>query len=179
VCCEAALARYDDAGNARPKPAVERLVTDRDRQLREQAEAVCVRRTAELERLRSAAPMGFALEALAREIQRLRRTPCPTMEFDPLTSGRSSGSIRAEIEELDAESFGSDGWRAEVLDVLTCALHLVLATGDRPDEMFAAQAAKLRRRLDVVDAGGTWAEAKAAERLTSLTRTGSCVTVIP
>ena len=124
-------------------------------------------REASLRRLELAQPARKAngLDQLLAQIRRLRRTPCPTMSFK-----HDGGAIeliealKRELAELEAEPLGFKGWWDEALDVVTVALHLLVAVNRAPvGSSLVRQAAKLRRRLDHVDAGGTWAEAKELE----------------
>lgn len=106
-----------------------------------------------------------AIAALAEQIERLRRSPCPTMGFDP-TQGpeAAAASIAAELAELGEELPGTPEFESEALDVFTCALHMLLACpGLDLGEALGVQAEKLRRRLDVMALGSSWAQAKLLE----------------
>lgn len=138
-------------------------MTTRPEMLLAQALATATKRTRERDQLRAAMPTGLAVELLLAQIRRLRRTPCETMGFDP-TEGHTTASARRELDELDAEEVGSEAWVAEWLDTLSCVLHMGVGAGLRIDEVVAGQAAKLGRRLDHIDAGGTWKGAKQKER---------------
>lgn len=141
-----------------------RLIEFAERQsmLLAQTGAIADERTRERDQLRAAMPAGLAFEQLISQIRRLRRTPCPTMGFDP-AGGPGTRSIRNELAELEAEEPGTSAWRSELLDVFTCAAHLMIAADMLVDASVAEQAASLRARLDHIDRGGTWAEAKQME----------------
>lgn len=105
--------------------------------------------------------LGQALGELAAQVERLRRTPCPTQGF-----GHSSKDVRrALIRELaEYHQATSDRDRSdEAGDILGAAINLAISTGD-PLAVIGGVTAKLRRRIDVVDGGGTWLGAKRAER---------------
>lgn len=152
-------------------------MTERAGTLRRQAQATAEKRTAERDKLREAMPTGLAVEALLAQIKRLRRTPCETMGFNPASGvGPIRAALDREIVELDEacvrdtgalrlSSDWSEATVAEWRDVLTVVLHMGVAAGLRPDVEIAAQASKLGRRLDHIDAGGTWAAAKDLEKL--------------
>ncbi len=141
----------------------------RAQELREQSIAVCERRTEERDRTRALnrkltdeAGLGRALQDLVDQVTRLRRTSCPTMKFgfEPIDL---IDALASELGELLAEDPGTDGARAEVRDTLTLAVHIAIANDQPMLEGLHAAARKLRRRLDFIDAGGTWAQAKAFE----------------
>lgn len=109
------------------------------------------------------AKAGRALLALVSQIKRLRMNPCPTMGFG-FTCSEIATSVEAEVNEVRAEDPCSPAARIETAGVIGTALHLALVHGADPVEAIEGEAVKLRRRLDVVEAGGTWVEAKALER---------------
>lgn len=146
---------------------LQRALEDGKRQamLRAQAVAVAEERTRERDQLRAAMPAGLAFELLVAQIRRLRRTACETMAFDPASgSAEMVKALRREFAELDAEQTGSIAWQREALDVFTCALHMLIAADMLVDVSVAEQASKLGARLDHIDRGGTWADAKAIEK---------------
>jgi hypothetical protein len=111
-----------------------------------------------------------AFDALTRAIYRLRRTRCPTMKFG-FTTAELVAAVRKELEELDgATDLGAR--RGEGGDVMAASINLGISLTDHyptpngtylSDLMYGA-AWKINGRLDVIDAGGTWEGAKAAER---------------
>lgn len=83
------------------------------------------------------------------------------MEFG-VSPAELAAALVAELEELEAEEPGSAAARIEALDVLTLALHVMIAHGQPMLEGIHAATRKLRSRLDHIDAGGTWESAKTA-----------------
>ena len=137
--------------------------------LRAQAVKVCERRTAELvqaralaDRLTDDAALGRAVQALIDQIVRLRRTPCSTQGFG-FSPAEIADAARSEIDEVEREPVGSTRAQHETLGVVATALHLTLAHGTPLLAGLHAEAEKLRGRLDRIDAGGTWTDAKADE----------------
>ena len=132
----------------------------RAQELRDQSVAVCERRTEERDRCRALnrkltdeAGLGRALQDLVDQVTRLHRTPCQTMGF-------GFGPFELTVA-LASEAYpGSDRARAEVRDILTLGVHIAIANDQPMLEGLHAAARKLRRRLDFIDAGGTWAQAK-------------------
>jgi len=137
--------------------------------MRDQSSAVCERRTRELEALRSQldrqrtdAMLGAAVRELTEQLRRLRRNPCESMRFGFEPDSIAAAAI-SEVAEVQAEPIGSDAAKRETGGVLACALHLMLVHNAPLTWTIEAEARRLRRRLDFVEAGGTWEEAKAAE----------------
>lgn len=111
---------------------------------------------------------GMAVRALLAQIERLRRTPCPTMRFG-FSPGEVASAVAAELEETLAEQAGSRASIQEAAGVVATALHLAysLTAIMSPEagieaviEAIEWESSKLSRRLDYVSAGKTWAEAK-------------------
>lgn len=139
-----------------------------------QARAQCERRTEQrdqarviAQRLAEEAAFGRALLDMLEQIRRLRRTPCPTQGFG-FEIEDIEGVVENELAETRDEIPGSPRARAESIDLLGGALHLALVHHHMSDAgVLAGMLAwieKIRRRLDHVDAGGTWAEAKRNEK---------------
>lgn len=155
-----ALSMGTDLGSAQDPDLV------RDRMLRQQAEIVCERRTRERDEARAAleaqaidVARGRALTELGAQIERLRRTTPEQTPFDFDPESVAKVVIR-EVSEVLAEDAGSIAARRECADVIAGALHLLIVHGGNPVEALAGVAAKLRARLDLVDQGLTWDEAK-------------------
>lgn len=106
---------------------------------------------------------GQALLGLVEQIERLRKNPCPAMGFG-FDHDDIASAVESEVAEVRAEIPGSRPAKTETAGVLATALHLVIVHGSDPVEAIGGETEKLRRRLDVVEAGGTWAEAKALDR---------------
>lgn len=121
-------------------------------------------RGARLRAHRIDAELGHALRSLDDAVGRLRRAkPCPTMGFAPADPIDNAKSMIREIDELLAEDAGSADARSEVRDVITVALNLAQAHGlDLASGLL--EQAELNARVDALEAGQTWTEAKAAER---------------
>ena len=130
-----------------------------ERRTRERDEAL-----ARLRAHRVDAELGHALRSLDDAVGRLRRAkPCPTMGFAPADPIDNAKSMIREIDELLAEDAGSADARSEVRDVITVALNLAQAHGlDLASGLL--EQAELNARVDALEAGQTWTEAKAAER---------------
>ena len=107
---------------------------------------------------------GRAVLMLGDAIERLRRTACPTMAFGT-TPKEVALAARSELDELLAELVvggpQTAGAQTEAGDLLGVVYHLVLSMGLSVPAAARAVALKIDRRLDHVDAGGTWASAKA------------------
>lgn len=108
--------------------------------------------------------LGPAFVELVQQIRRLRRTPCPTTGFD-----FSEAGVMRSLEHERAELVGATepehrrGEAGDMLGVMIDLADLVAGDGLLLD-VVRGQVEKLRFRLDHIDAGGTWASAKAAER---------------
>jgi hypothetical protein len=135
--------------------------------------SVCERRTAERDealaitrQLATEAAYGRAFLGMLATLGRLRRSSCSTMAFG-FSADETEQVVAAELAEVMAEHEGSDRAKAECVDVLAASVHLGVAHGMRPADLLAGMQAwtdRIARRLDHVDAGGTWSEAKAAEK---------------
>lgn len=130
------------------------------------ARAVAERRTFERDEANSAlaaqaadAAYGRALRSLIWTIRRLRLT---TSEE---TFGMSLAEhMRSELDEVEGEEPGSPQAQAECGDVLALALNLAEEhCADVVAELVRVEA-KLRERLDMLDGGRTWDEAKEIQR---------------
>lgn len=108
-------------------------------------------------------PGGGVLADLQREIHRLRDHWCPTMSFG-VSAPEIADAVKAEVDEVLAEEIGSELARKEAAGVLAVAVHLAVVHGADVEAVLADEVRRLHARLDHVEAGGTWAEAKAIER---------------
>ncbi len=150
--------------------------------LRDQAVAICERRTRELEDARAMlarqlpshllglAVLGLAVLDMAAQLERLHDHPCPTMAVEPKrTTASAVAAATAELDEVAREEQGSPAAQAEAVDVFAAALRVVLvqdAPGIAPLVAgFDAWTAKIKARLDFVEQGHTWAQAKEVERV--------------
>lgn len=133
---------------------VERRTAERD-------EALAVAKTQQV-----ASGYGRALLEVAAVLRRLRRTPCPTMALG-FTWIDVASAVASELGEVCREPEGSPAAQAECADLVAASIHLAIANGMRDADLLAALqrwAEKIKARLDHVDGGGTWKEAKAMER---------------
>ena len=72
--------------------------------------------------------------------------------------------LRSECDEVEAEEPGSDAALREAAGCLVAAAHLVIAHGGDLRTWLNDEVERLTRRLDHIEAGGTWESAKAQER---------------
>jgi NTP pyrophosphatase (non-canonical NTP hydrolase) len=153
-------------------------VIRRAAELRDQARAVCVRRTAErdeaLARLRIAdreATFGRSVLALANEIMRLRSMMAERPSAFPTDSSPQSiaAVLAGELAEVARETPGSEAAQRESGDVFAAAVHLMLAHNACLLAEFDAVGSKIEARLDVMedDPNCTWDDAKQAVQLST------------
>jgi hypothetical protein len=142
---------------------------NRAAQLRDQSTNICTNRTIELESIRSILAntamereTGGALLGLLEQLRRLRRVDCVTRRFDWTALGMQL-QVQSELDELDAVAVGSEAAKGEAMDVVSSALQLAMTHGVEVHSGLLAATAKLKRRIDHVETGGTWAGAKALE----------------
>lgn len=102
------------------------------------------------------------LTKLLEQIERLRRTPCPTMRFG-MEPADVLAATRAECDEVEAEDPGSAVARREAAGVISVAVHLLLVHGGGPTDI-EEEIVRLRTRLDHVATGRSWETAKRLER---------------
>lgn len=119
-------------------------------------------------RSRIDAAYGRALLRMLEQSRRLRRFALAgRVPFD--MSGRYpvAESVKRELAEVLAEERGTDLEADEIVDVLATVVQLFIGTG-RGDAAFLEAldrgAERLATRLDAVDDGLTWDQAKARER---------------
>ncbi len=108
--------------------------------------------------------LGQAFADLVVQVRRLRRKPCPTMQFGFTETELRAAMVR-ELEELvDAED--PKARRGESGDVLGIGVNLAHAVAGDDGVLAVVQgvAGKLKFRNDHIEAGGTWVSAKELER---------------
>lgn len=138
----------------------------RAQDLRRQAEKTCERRTARIMAAVRCWPLSLGFGELVEQVVRLRRTQCPTMGWQ--SNSGPAGQIAAidrELAELKLEEPGTEDFAAEAADLLTTIINLLVSADLDPSNVAKMQADKLARRLDHIDRGGTWAGAKADEKI--------------
>lgn len=97
-----------------------------------------------------------AMRYLLTEVNRMRDLAPVPQDLPALVTW-----MCLELEELEDEPEGSERAVDEAGDVLALAINIaILATGGRPALALEAAYHKLHRRLDEVERGATWAEAK-------------------
>lgn len=105
------------------------------------------------------------LDRLVEQIMRLRaHAGSPAVDLDLSREGVAD-ALGRERSEVVAEQPGSPAARAESADCVSVAVHLIVAHGGDVEEQLEAAVEKLTKRLDHVEAGGTWEEAKKLEAL--------------
>ena len=106
---------------------------------------------------------GTLLNELAIQIHRLRKN----VGSPGMPHGKSPeevlAALRSEANEVEAEDPGSEAARREAVGCLAVAAHLIISHGGDVGDELAKEVDRLSYRLDVVESGGTWAEAKASE----------------
>lgn len=100
---------------------------------------------------------------LVEQIERLRRNAGSPGMRHGISPTQVLAALRSEASEVGEEEPGTPDAVREAAGCVAVALHLIIAHGGQPDVELAEEAARLRKRLDHVEAGGTWAEAKARE----------------
>jgi hypothetical protein len=145
---------------------------DRAVDLRKQAETTCVERTRDLEMVRSmsaqtatAREFGQAMLDLVAQLVRLRKVDCETRRFDWSATGMVL-EIYKELNELEHERPRSPEAQAESIDVFAVSVQQMLTHNVELYTGIVVHTAKLKKRIDVVEAGGTWLGAKALEAAT-------------
>lgn len=104
------------------------------------------------------------LPDLQRQVLRLREHRCPTMKFG-ISCREIADAVKSEVDEVLAEPEGSVLARTEAAGVLAVAAHLAMAHGALDlEDLLREETDRLRGRLDCMDRGLTWEEAKAVER---------------
>lgn len=119
------------------------------------------------ERERVEAAYGRALLRMLEQLRRLRRAAAAgRLPVGDMGRDAQAAAIRLELHEALAEPHGSEAEAREIIDVLSTVLQLYIGAGN-DDAMLLADigegAERLCSRLDLVDAGLTWSEAKAAK----------------
>lgn len=114
----------------------------------------------ELARARRDIRLGAAVRGLVEQIERLRKNPPP-----PLDVSREgiSAHVVSEVGEVANELAGSPAAQRECAGVIATSLHLAIAEESPLVRIIEDEADRLQRRLDRVEAGGTWEDAKAEE----------------
>ena len=142
-------------------------MTTRDHTLRLQAETTCARRTIELEDARSAlarqaedAELGRAVRKLEAQTTRLGRTPGVPFEFTPDGAAKAMANELAEVKDCEP---GSPAARMELGDLLSTVISAFKIHRAPLLTTVMAATSKLERRLDHVDAGASWDDAKRAD----------------
>lgn len=108
---------------------------------------------------------GHALLALISQIDRLRKTNCPTMRFGH-TPGEVVEVVRDELREVNQEIPTSRAAQLESADVLAASIHLCKANCIDPIEALEHEERKIGGRIDHIEGteDGTWKSAKEQER---------------
>jgi hypothetical protein len=114
---------------------------------------------------------GMAFNDLLDQLERLRRAPPDMVPFS-WAPGDVFGSLVDEFEELNqswnqdplADETKNDSVMGEARDLLSCILQLFIVSGHDPVDALKLASAKLRSRLDRVDAGLRWEDAKREEQ---------------
>ena len=114
----------------------------------------------ELARARRDIRLGAAVRGLVEQVERLRKRP--PMAIDISREGVAK-HVASEVREVLNEIPGSQDAHRECAGVIATSLHMAVVDRAPIVRIIECETDRLERRLDVVEAGGTWEGAKAEE----------------